>query len=831
MMFLRFFVRASAVSRMKIRIIPGLLFLAGRLAFPMAGNAASGRDIDPRRDEVRISRAFYFDWISSQYEGSTEAQTLAQMDFFKWMNDEYGMKLDIYSLDVGNIDDGPYTAGVGGVIPNHYGSMRSESFRRQFPRGFQPLVDKAASFGARLGIWLGPDGFGDTPEEERARIDMLVRFCSEFNFILFKFDAVAGPLRPEKQGAFIRALEECRKVTPDLIVLNERVDLGSAAPSVTTNLWEGVETYIDVFSWNPGTAPHHRAGALAREVPPGLTRRLEDHGVCLSSCLDFWEDDLVLQAFNRGSILAPEIYGNPWLLRDDEFPRLARLLNLHRRNREILVHAIRLPEDRFGPQAVSRGDDRTRFLTLRNLSWDPISYSIRLDDTIGLTRGDEVEVRRFHPDEFIYGRFPRGSEVPVEVPSFRSCLLRVSALPSSEIGIEGCEYRVERDTPGKAVKILLLGPAGGRAGIRLVAPGRRFVSAELEGRPLPGLVEGKSAAVRFPGRPLRRAWHRRLIGLVEAPVPDDAEALYEATCFAADSDALEVRSLRRSGPTRVPQVRRAREMFFGQPMFVNRGIWCRNLFDGDMSTFFTARLADRALRIDFGRLLSIDRLVMRVRNKYDYDQNPDMHRFSEDSLAEVSADLREWIPIGSWRGEGTVATARIPADFPVRYVRISGAPRRLAEIEGYRAGEKLDRSHWRASNLFHAYGARPAVAAWSGALALDEVPRGGYLAVALEGIHGREGAFAAVRVDGRPRGAPDRAVSFPSNTWEYLNVDTESGYTYFFPLRPEDAGKRIETVVLVMAGGVNAFEPAVYLTAAEPPREKQLLVIGGEGRD
>ena len=93
------------------------------------------------------SKCFYFDWINSQYEGTTEAQTLINMDFFQWLYDEYGMVLDIYSLDVGNIDDGPVTAGVGRLIPGQYGTLDSVEFKRQFPRGFAPLVKKARSFG------------------------------------------------------------------------------------------------------------------------------------------------------------------------------------------------------------------------------------------------------------------------------------------------------------------------------------------------------------------------------------------------------------------------------------------------------------------------------------------------------------------------------------------------------------------------------------------------------------------------------------------------------------------------------------------------------------
>jgi len=377
----------------------------------------------PGADEKTQSRCFFFDWINSKYEGTTEEQTLINLDFFKWLHDKYGMALDIYSLDVGNMDDGPYTAGVGRLIPDHYGTMESIEFKQQFPRGFRPLCDKAKSFGCRLGIWLGPDGFGETPEQEKARFDMLVALCRDYNFMLFKFDAVAGALPENKQDLFIRTLKECRKHCPDLIALNERIELGKAAPYASTHLWEGAETYIDVFNNNECTAPHHRAGALARPLPPGLTRLIEDHGVCLSSCMDYWEDDLVLQAFNRCLLLAPEIYGNPWLLADDEFPKLARLCNLHHRFREILVEGIALPEEQYGPYAIARGNEYHRFLTLRNLTWYPVTYTLKLDASIGLLPADTVKLRRFHPSERILGTLKWGEEVAVEVSPFRACLL------------------------------------------------------------------------------------------------------------------------------------------------------------------------------------------------------------------------------------------------------------------------------------------------------------------------------------------------------------------------------------------------------------------------
>ncbi len=143
------------------------------------------------------------------------------------------MKLDIYAFDAGAID-----------APQYYGSTTTRKFQQQFPQGFGPFAQQAKGFGGRLGVWLGPDGFGDTPEEEKARIDLLAGLCRDHDFKLFKMDAVCGQLRDEKQPAFIRLMQACREHAPDLIVLNHRLNLGEAAPYVTTFLWEGAEKCV-----------------------------------------------------------------------------------------------------------------------------------------------------------------------------------------------------------------------------------------------------------------------------------------------------------------------------------------------------------------------------------------------------------------------------------------------------------------------------------------------------------------------------------------------------------------------------------------------------------
>ncbi len=58
----------------------------------------------PGADESTPSLAQYFSWINNTNEGATEEQTLINLRFFEWLHDEFGMQLDIYAWDAGNID-------------------------------------------------------------------------------------------------------------------------------------------------------------------------------------------------------------------------------------------------------------------------------------------------------------------------------------------------------------------------------------------------------------------------------------------------------------------------------------------------------------------------------------------------------------------------------------------------------------------------------------------------------------------------------------------------------------------------------------------------------
>jgi hypothetical protein len=775
--------------------------------------AAPKDKVFPGADENTLPVAHFFTWINNTAGGSPEAQTFINLDFFKWLRDEYGMRLDSYAFDADILDGG-----------GKYYNLTSPKFLKNYPASFGPVAKAAGALGIRLGVWLGPDGFGDTPEEEKERITTLVSLARDFNFRVLKMDTVSK-LRPEKQDAFIRAMKEARTYAPDLIVLNHRIDFGKAAPYVTTTLWNGDESYIDVHMVNAQTAPHHRVAAISRGLTPRLTRLMEDHGVCLSSCLDYWEDDLVMQAFGRCLLLAPELYGNPWFLRDDEYPRLARLFNLHRRYRDILIKGFVLPADQYGPSAVSRGDEATRLLTLGNLTWNPTTCDIALDESIGLKKGGTVTLVQFHPYEKILGRFGYGAKVPVEVLPFRACLLLATTSPSKDVGLEGANYEVVRDVPGKDVVIKVLGYPGSRARIMLTKNGPAFDRATLDGGDVSALLAGRDVEVAFPGGPLKQPWHRKLGDLKPASVPDDAQALYEATCFAADNDALEVRSLRRSGTSNVPQVRKARDAFFNQPVFVAKGVWDKNLFDGDLATSFNVwpRWRDfkgGALRVDFGRAQNIETLVIKLKD----GQAAPTEAETRELTAEVSADLKTWTPVRV-AASGTALTAAIDPAAPVRYFRLSKAPDKIAEIEGTLGGKSLDRSAWRASNLFGWYGLTPAVKAWTLSFTLDESVKGGYLVVPLAGKHGREGAFAALRAGGRLIGAPDRAVSFPTNVWEFRVEPKDSDYTYYIPVTQDMVGRRLDVVVLGLNKDLLDFKPEVWMTAYPIPFEQKELVL------
>ncbi len=771
------------------------------------------------------SRATFFAWVNNDVSGATAGHTQANLEFFQWLHDTYGMTLDLYTFDTGALDC--YGA-------SFYGHVDSERFKSQFPDGFGPLAAMAAKMGTRLGIWCGPDGFGDTPAEEAKRIQQMVDLCRIHHFAHFKLDGCCGPLRKEKEDAFVRMIEACREVVPDLILQNHGIKLYRGMPYATTSFWGHAEMNIDVFMVNDSCAPHHRARALGRGLVSDMKRLHEDHGVCLSSCLDGWDDELVTHAFGRALILAPEIYGSPCLLSDDELSTLARLFNLYRRNGAILVDGMALPES-YGPSAVARGDAARRFLVLRNLTWAGTAYSVKLDTEIGLAPGHEVEVRQLHPTEKRLGLFKYGETVQVPVAAFGACLLYVGTARSEEQGVTGCDYRVIQDVPGQPVELELLGLPGTSAHVELLNAAL-YKNATLNGRDVTSLLSG-ALSLDFPGTPLRLPTHRKLADMQPCEIPADGASLYEATVFAADNNALEVRELMRSGGwSKIPQVRKSQEAFFNQPDFIGNGLWDKFLFDGrpdtgfwPCSTKFRGRgdiaLDGGCFRLDLGAVHNVDELVLNTGDLF--GMSPILN--GAGYHAYVSTDLVSWRTVKFLGG----VTMRLPVNGPMRYLKMGGRtngintvdamPQRLISVEGLYKGVSLPRANWRASNLFRKE-FKP-VKAWQAGFTLDEIAEGSYLCIALYGKHGVEGAYAAAKIGNAYVGCPDRAVSYPANVFGYMVSAQESNYTYYLPLDASAQGKPVEVFVLARDEKNLELKPEVWITTRKAPFQKKRLVL------
>jgi len=760
-------------------------------------------------DERTPSVPQYFTWINNTNEGATEKQTILNLNYFKWLQDTYGMQIQLYAWDAGNLDGASST----------FETPDSPKIHQQYPNGYLPCVKKAKELGIRLGVWGGADGFGDTAEEETARKDLFVSLCRDFHFMEFKFDTVCRTLRPEKRKVFADMLKECRNYSPDLIVLNHRNDLGESEIYATTFLWEGVETYIDVLIRNTVTAPHHRACTLKRGLTPDLKRLTEDHGVCLSSCLDFFADELILQAFNRSLILAPEIYGNPWLLRDEEQAILARIYNLHRKYNEILTDGMVLP-DSYGESPVSRGNAKTRLITLRNNTWETMRISVRLDTEISLAPCEKVCFASYFPYESFIGSYLYGELVTVEVAPFRSALFLAeeqNQFNKTERMLTNCAYLVQNDFEGQPMAVTLIS-ANGKP-IASVGKESGIFNSE------PSTFNHSLMAPIFLGK------------MKEIPLPTNTEGLFEATCFRIDNDSLEAQSLKRAGATAIPEIQATRDVFFDQVSYLARGCESSVLFDGKPDTFFDGntkcyetRINGGCLRVDCGERIDADRVEI----TYFEIDNPirEVQPQNVTEMAEISESLSDWkdaplcsvtvsdepviTPVVKYTvhnleehsGKRKVATYAINA--PFQYFRLAEPFDRIYSICFYKNGEPIFLSNPHANNMQSHPKKRLFVKAQSASISLpDTLSDHHYLAIAIEGTHGYEGAYAAAMLDGKLIGCNDRAASFPVNNWEHIVSKSETGYTYYLPLTPDMAGKQMS--VYTLQANENPITCDVYL--------------------
>ena len=189
----------------------------------------------------------------------------------------------------------------------------------------------------------------------------------------------------------------------------------------------------------------------------------------------------------------------------------------------------------------------------------------------------------------------------VTVLPFRSMLFYASADESIDgIGIEGTDFEIIKDVIGQPIEISLLGFAGTQAHIKLNNLSN-IEKIEMDGQDVTKKLSNSNGMnISFVGDKCSKFYHRKIADLSPGSIPYDANTLYEATAFAADNNAMEVRSLYRSGITKINQVEAARDAFFNQSTFINRGVWDKYLFDGNMKTGFWPSKRKGDIRIKGG---------------------------------------------------------------------------------------------------------------------------------------------------------------------------------------------------------------------------------------
>lgn len=775
-------------------------------------------------DERTPSKAQYFSWINNTNEGATEAQTITNLEYFKWLRDEYGMQIDIYAWDAGNLDG---SAGT-------YQTLDSEKIRAQYPNGYAPVAEVARELDIKLGVWCGPDGFGDTPADEAARRELMVSLCRDYNFGLFKMDSVCSDLREEKQDVFVEMMKECRKYSPELIMLNHRLDLGRGMPYGTTTLLGGEEAYIDVNMFNKLCAPHHREYMFHRENPEGGTRLTEDHGVCISSCIDYFEDELVLQAFRRSLILAPEIYANPWLMRDEENARLARIYNFHRTYRDILVDGTELPNTYGWYHAISRGNGEIRFVTAGNVEWEECDIYVNINEEIGLDRYDgEFVVSLHHPYEKYVGTYRYGDRVKITLPPFRAVLVEVARAEKAYPMLTNCSYEVLHETAGVPDKVKIY-----------------EVSGKIE-KLVGGVISPASPALadtkHFDNRegvPVSLK-----ADIARADVPCNAEQIFESAMYAADNDSLEARALRRSGETRIPQVKAARDAFFSQATYRARGCEGAWAFDGDDSTFYDGsvfggdlRRDGGCIRADFGGVIDADSIVIEY---FDPEENElyEIPRQRISATADVSTDLADWssayLDSASVVEKATVDAVItcvhniVPCEgvrrrvvykvnAPVRYVRIPKGYHHIYSIRAEKNGAAVELTAPRVLNMYPSYRDVSLAGYRCGEVSIpaDGIREGSFLSICFDRYCGHEGMFVTAEVDGKLYGCPDRSPSYLGNPWESpIGRADYPHYTFYLPVTDEMKGKSVKLhVTYVDEKGVDTA-PEVYLCEDHSERD------------
>lgn len=813
---------------------------------------------------------FYFDWLCHDNSGPLESEILANFAALRKLKDLHGLQFDIYNSDAGLVES-----------QNTYFPEYRPIFDRRFPKGLKTVAEKSAALNMSLGLWVGPDGFGESAADMKQRRDQLVSWVRDFNVGLYKLDSVVSPIAhkdriilEKKYQSLADALTEARRINPSLVVINHRVNESPYMLTMTDCLlWKGQETYVDVHINNTSDSLYNRDCSINRDLTTEFFnvpfRQFEDHGICFNSCLEKWDNDLVSQAFGRASVLSPEMYGTFFFLSDDDYPKLARLIQLHKQSAPMLKRAFPLPDG-----DIAHSDGQSAMIVLRNPTWETKVTTITLDESIGLKalRGAPLTVRQRHPHELLIAGdgtgFKDGDTLQIQLDPYELRLIQVDTGAPDDFFLGGIDYDVIPGPDPKTFKLKLLGEPGRDHQVTFHnSQDSRF---DLDGQtftPPPGTA---SWQVPFAGKsqPLNRPLFSVMGDCTEIKLdPAQGNLLSELARFSIDDEALEAKVLAelREHPSKFPEIEACRD--YMQAKIVEAEGTCRNAFDGIPSTRWgdgypkSNRFTnthppyknDTSLwRIDFGQAVPLAKLELYVVRRTD-------KAFLES--AEISNDLKTWTRVD---GLSLKATDKIPflkeikrkqgsmnlydvdagdgapvvvtINFPEnqsRYLRLKGRNFTVAEIVGYdRDGKPLDRSNWRATNYYGEPATPTRVLRLSNPL-VDYWP-GQEIAVAVRSgkqkLNPVDGALVLIAVDGKMQVPQHRVPSYPYHAYEGCNGPSLikrglDGMTFRMPTRKEWAGHNIEVTVLLAGEGTEDATARVRIVTPNKPAIPKILSV------
>ncbi|HOW84587.1 MAG TPA: hypothetical protein P5119_04445 [Candidatus Aminicenantes bacterium] len=808
--------------------------------------------------DIRANRAdfttFYFDWLCHDNSGPRESEVSANFAALRRLKELYGLRFDIYNSDAGLVES-----------QGTYYPQFKANFLSRFPAGMKPLAEGSKALGMRLGLWLGPDGFGERPEEMAARREQLLSWVRDFNVGLFKLDTVVSEIAhpdkyvlEKKYQSLADALAEARRIDPGFIAINHRINNSPYMLTITDCLlWRGEETYIDVHIGNETASLYNRDCSIGRELSSEFFgtpfRQFEDHGICFNSCLEKWEDDLAAQAFGRASVLSPEMYGTFFFLADEDYPRLARLIQLHEQLEPLLRNAYPLPGG-----DIAHADGSSSLVLVRNMTWEPVLKSIPLDASIGLAAapGAPLTVRQRHPWEMVMKRAGEGAVaggmLQVELDPFSLKLIQVDTAPPAEPLVAGIPYEIVPGPDARSFGIKLLGTPGQKAEVSFLDFGDRTVRTG-SGKPVP--AGDRPWRIAFPGTPPAGPSFARLGDFRDDPAAaSDGARLAELAKFGIDDDALEIREMARlkREPSKLPEIEACRAYMWNK-VAAAEGTFL-NAFDGDPATRWSDGFPRRSpftgspaayrsetslWRIDLGRLTDLAKIELRVVRRTDaafleaVETSPDLRTWRRaDGLSLAAA---ESIPAAAsliQRGRtirifdvdaGDMRPAAIAVPLPggpCRYVRIRGRNFGVSEILGYdRAGRPLDRSGWRATN-FLGETALPRRVLSAVHVPADATPGREYAVAVTAGpakFDPVDGVYVVALVDGRPVVPRHRVPSYPYHNYEWNSGAPKlAGLTFRLPIDGAWTGKTVEFRIMMFGEGAEGARAELRLVTPKP---------------